>query len=235
MKLALPLSDDAVIPVYDDRNLVADLKKVLRNQLAEQITGGLSRPSKMPSVAWGISAFRCQTGSLLAENPNSTCAFCYARKGRYSFENVQAKLEERYQGLNSELWTPAMIFLINYYCDSYFRWFDSGDFASVSHVLNVNTIAKHTPEIKHWAPSREIKMIREALKKLGVFEKNLVIRPSAPLVDGPPPDFPTTSTVFTVKPQEGSFECPALPQGNKCCRCRACWNPDVKDVGYPLH
>ena len=35
-------------------------------QLEKQI-GTLSNPSKMPSFAWGISAYECMVGSLLAK------------------------------------------------------------------------------------------------------------------------------------------------------------------------
>ena len=76
-----------------------DLQTVSRNRLAEQITGSLSRTQKMPSYSWGILAFRCQIGSILAENPVRSAKKGYARKGRYTFPAVQAKLEERYRGL----------------------------------------------------------------------------------------------------------------------------------------
>jgi hypothetical protein len=110
--------------------LEADLAVVSRNRLAEQITGGLSFTVKMPCPSWGISATRCKVGSVLAAKEGTTCADCYARKGRYAFPKVQAKLEERYRGLFNPLWTPAMVFLVRYYCEAYFRWFDSGDLQS---------------------------------------------------------------------------------------------------------
>ncbi len=51
--------------------------------------GGLSKPSKMPSYGYSLSAFKCKVGSKLREVLNSTCANCYALKGRYIFPNVQ--------------------------------------------------------------------------------------------------------------------------------------------------
>lgn len=114
------------IPLYRG-GLEADLEVVSRRHLAQEITGGLSWPSKMPCPAWGIPATRCRTGSVLARQEGTTCSECYALRGRYTFNSVQAKLEERYQGLFHPLWVPAMIFLIRRHADTHFRWFDSGD------------------------------------------------------------------------------------------------------------
>jgi hypothetical protein len=52
------------------------------------ITGGLSRPSKMPGYAYNLPAIHCKTGSKLAAIPGTTCHGCYALKGRYRFPNV---------------------------------------------------------------------------------------------------------------------------------------------------
>ena len=46
-------------------------------QLEKKI-GTLSNPSKMPAYAWGISAKKCITGSLLAEQEGTICNKCYA-------------------------------------------------------------------------------------------------------------------------------------------------------------
>ena len=36
--------------------------------------GGLSKPSKMPSFGYSLSALKCKVGSKLREVLNSTCA-----------------------------------------------------------------------------------------------------------------------------------------------------------------
>ena len=46
------------------------------------ITGGLSKPSKMPGYAYNLPAIHCKTGSKLAQVPGTTCHGCYALKGR---------------------------------------------------------------------------------------------------------------------------------------------------------
>jgi hypothetical protein len=61
----------------------------------DNITGTLSKPSKMPGFAYGIPAKECQTGAKLREVKGSTCFNCYALKGCYVFPNVQAAQYKR--------------------------------------------------------------------------------------------------------------------------------------------
>jgi hypothetical protein len=218
--------------------MAEDLKAVSRNRLAEKITGGLSITQKMPCPSWGIPATRCKLGSILAQRANTVCGSCYALKGRYRFSHVQQKLEERYRGLFQPLWTPAMVFLIRWYADRYFRWFDSGDLQGESHLRNIRTVAEHTPEIQHWLPTREAAIVRAVRDRIGEFPENLTVRLSGHYVDGPPPDWPTTSTVAREahrETHEGSYACPSRLQGNSCGDCRACWSPEVPQVVYTLH
>ncbi len=215
-----------------------DLDTVSRNRLAERITGGLSLTTKMPCPSWGISAFRCRVGTVLAQKPGSTCADCYARRGRYLFPNVQGKLEQRYAGLRHELWTPAMVFLIRYYCDQYFRWFDSGDLVNEHHLQNINTIAAHTPDVRHWLPSREAAVIRAVRRRIGEFAPNLVVRVSGTMIDGKAPKgFEHVSTVIsgTKKADPDAFLCPSRRQGGVCGDCRMCWEQDKTTIAYALH
>ena len=65
---------------------------------AREITGGLSKPSKMPGPAHNLPAVACKTGAKLVQIPGSVCAGCYALKGRYRFNNVQQALQRRLQG-----------------------------------------------------------------------------------------------------------------------------------------
>ena len=53
------------------------------------ITGGLSKPSKMPGYAYNLPATECKIGSKLVKVPGSVCHGCYALKGRYRFPNVK--------------------------------------------------------------------------------------------------------------------------------------------------
>ena len=95
---------------------------------ARQITGGLSKPSKMPGPAHNLPAWRCITGVKLQKVPGSVCAGCYAMKGRYRFRNVREALERRQQALTEPRWVDAMVTLIT--GEAWFRWHDSGDIQS---------------------------------------------------------------------------------------------------------
>jgi hypothetical protein len=217
------------------------LKDTLRNALyvlvekgmAERITGGLSRPSKMPEWAWGLSAARCKLGSVLAETPSSVCSSCYARKGRYRLTKVKAKLDDHYRGLEHSLWVPAMVLLIRWNVGRYFRWFDSGDIQGPSHLQAICDVARHTSEVLHWLPTQEHDLVREFQ---GCIPDNLVVRLSAHMLDAEPPAWSShTSSVFTQHPASDSHECPAPEQGNVCGACRACWSKQVSHVSYRLH
>jgi hypothetical protein len=230
--LGLPALGTEEVPLYAG-DMEADLRLVARDRLAERITGGLSFPSKMPCPSWGIPATRCRIGALLARTPGSTCQGCYALKGRYRFGAVQARLERRYAGLFHELWTPAMVFLVRYYCGRYFRLFDSGDLQGVNHLRNVVTLARHTPDVQTWLPTRETGVVRAVLREIGAFPANLTVRVSAAMIDGRPPrGYPTTSTVVR---DPGAATCPAPQQEGRCGECRACWDPAVSNVAYAKH
>lgn len=209
-----------------------DLLIVSRNRTAERITGGLSNPGKMPERAWGIPAVRCKMGSLLSASPDSVCASCYAKKGRYSLRQVKTKLEERFAGLDHPLWVPAMVLLIRWYVGRYFRWFDAGDLQSLNHLANIAIVAEHTPEVLHWLPTQEHDIVRQFGEPL---PKNLIVRLSSRTIDGEKANWPHTATVYTQTPPAGAHVCPALDQGNYCGACRACWDADVPHVAYQKH
>lgn len=212
--------------------MIVDLQVVARNRLAETITGGLSFPSKMPCPSWGISAARCRIGSVLAQREGTVCHDCYAMKGTYGFASVQEKLEQRYRGLFHPLWTPAMVFLIRWEAEGYFRWMDSGDLAGVNHLRNVLTVCRQTRDVLHWLPTREYATVRDCADEI---PENLTVRLSAHQIDAEPPSWwPTTSTV-TSGHEPGDGICPAREQENACGECRACWDRDVANVAYRLH
>jgi hypothetical protein len=57
-------------------------------------------------------------------------------------------------------------------------------------------------------------------------------------VDAAPPLYyglpVSTVSSHQRKSLPGTHHCPAARQGNTCGRCRACWNPQVKIVDFPL-
>ena len=207
---------------------------------AELAVGNLSRPSKMPSYAWSISARRCNVGSKLAKVKGSVCEGCYALKGRYMFSNTQDALERRYDAWNSDRakWVDAMIYLMHnkqhIVNAGVFRFFDSGDIQGSAMLDDINTVAWASPTIRFWLPTKEYKLVKNYDKEIA---PNLVIRVSAPTVDKEFSGYTHISTVYNkdnIDTAKGVV-CPASNQGNQCGSCRACWNDKVSEVSYIAH
>ena len=199
----------------------------MKTSEALKLVGGLSKPSKMPGWAYGLPAKECKTGSKLVKVAGSTCEGCYALKGCYVFKVVQEAQYRRLASIKHDLWTGAMALLINSKKSKVFRWHDSGDVQDEAHLIKIFAVCKLTPGTNHWLPTREA-WIKKHLKDC---PDNLVIRFSSPMVDqDAPASWPNTSTVVTA-----GATCPAPTQDNECKDCRACWNPEVKNVAYGQH
>ena len=199
---------------------------------AKEITGGLSSPSKMPGYAYNLPAWRCITGVKLQQVAGSVCAGCYAMKGRYRFRNVKEALERRQQSLGHPQWVEAMTTLVTWYSRKvpWFRWHDSGDLQGAQHLKNIFEVCIRTPQVQHWMPTREVKMLKGIQPE--VVPKNLIIRVSSHMINqGPVKSWPWTSTVI----DKGYHTCPAATQGNECRDCRQCWNRDYSNVSYGKH
>jgi hypothetical protein len=195
----------------------------------KQITGGLSKPSKMPGFSYNLPATKCITGSKLVKIPGSVCSGCYALKGRYRFPNVRDAMQRRLESLDHPLWTQAMATSIIETKTGFFRWHDSGDLQSLDHLKKIFEVCNLTPGIQHWLPTRETSII--ACIQADEVPKNLIIRLSAHKVDGKASTFwPWTSTVVTSEKT-----CPAAEQENKCKDCRACWDRTIPNVAYGKH
>ena len=205
---------------------------------APAIVGGLSAPSKMPGPGFSIPAAVCQVGAQLMKIKGSTCASCYAMKGRYAFDNVQNALYRRLELLRAALTDPAQrgryvaAFEVLLADVPHSRWHDSGDLQSGEHLNLICDIARATPKTRHWLPTRERGILA---RYTGTVPRNLVIRLSAAMVDGAP-SAAWTHTSSVHKATEGlGYVCPSSKQGNVCGACRACWNPKVKNVSYKFH
>ncbi len=209
----------------------------------EQLTGGLSKPSKMPGFAYSLPATRCILGSILAKKKGSVCSGCYALKGRYVFSNVTNAMERRFQAWkNNPDWVRHMIELIGKKYrkktgkDRVFRWHDSGDLQGPKHISDIVEIAYALPDIQFWLPTRENRMVSQWLSCHCEFPPNLLVRVSMQMVGQKMTRSVAAEHIAysTVGSSDG-FACPAPKQGNECGDCRACWDPSVESVDYSLH
>ena len=216
--------------------------KTLKAAVAE--TGRVSKGnSKMPGSTFAIDAFRCNVGSRLAEVEGSTCSRCYARKLQKLRPSVNQGWSANHDkavamiDADPERWAQGMAFQILRLNKPEHRWFDSGDLQSVAMLDAIVMVARMTPNVRHWLPTREAALVRK-WAATGTVPANLTIRLSAPMVDDTPTKAPkgiVTSTVHRKGSEHVGHACPASTQGNQCGDCRACWSTDVPNVSYPLH
>lgn len=204
--------------------------------------GGLSNPSKMPCLGYSFPATRCGVGGKLAKVAGTVCSSCYALKGRYVMPNVAEAMERRFQlwQANPDAWERSMVRLIEHYGErdgGYFRWHDSGDVQSLAHLEQIARIAAATPTVRHWLPTREAGIVSWYLLRHGAFPANLTVRLSDSKIDRPVQVRAgvCASGVHRGDTPNGSAACPAYQQDGFCGDCRACWDPSVPRVSYPLH
>ena len=196
---------------------------------AKEITGSLSKPSKMPGWSYGLPAKECKTGGKLQKVPGSTCYDCYALKGCYVFKVVQDAQYYRLKAIKNRLWVQAMAMQINNKRSKEFRWHDSGDIQDLKHLAKIFKVCKLTPSVDHWLPTREAWV----KKFIPAAPANLNIRFSMPMIDQEAAGgWDNTSTVVTDKTKAN---CPAPNQGNECKDCRACWDKSIKNIAYLAH
>ena len=176
-----------------------------------------------------VKTHECKTGGKLQNVKGSTCYGCYALKGCYVFKVVQDAQYKRLKAIRHPLWVRAMAMQINSKKTKFFRWHDSGDIQDLKHLAKIFEVAKRSPDVQHWLPTREA-WTKEYLKQC---PENLVIRFSMPMVNQPAAEsWPQVSTVVT---DPSAATCPAPNQDNSCKDCRACWSKDVHNVAYLAH
>jgi hypothetical protein len=155
---------------------------------------------------------------------------------------VQAAYRRRLESLDRPLWVQAMAEILNRRASrqTHFRWHDSGDLQSAAHLAAIVAVCELTPDVKHWLPTREYRIVAQHVAEHGSLPANLNVRLSAHMIGGHVPTFPRLSghvTVSTVsaEPMAGAYDCPARFQSNTCGDCRACWDRDTPHVDYHLH
>lgn len=224
----------------------------------------------------------------------AVCQYCYAEGGQYGTAGVQFAQAVTYAWTLSALqdgsFVDVMVHAIenaDYKLDGgkvdknvyepetfpgrFFRWHDSGDIFSPKHLEALVEIARRCPTIHFWAPTRiwattwGVRRVNEIAEGPGGWPPNFALRPSAYVVNDPPPD-PTLlgpgwtagSVVFNpeglVQPltREAAlidWQCPTYALGDDetaSCRnaprpdgqglgCRACWLEKQAVVNYLLH
>jgi hypothetical protein len=210
---------------------------------------------KMPGSTFALSATTCKVGAKLVKVAGSTCSKCYALKLEKLRPSVHQGWLANYEkavaliARNPAQWVAACVFQINRAFlksgQPFHRWFDSGDLQSVEMLSAICDVAKATPTIAHWLPTREAGIVKAYKANGGIIPSNLVVRVSSVMVDdGPMSNHDNTSTVHWKGLPSGHV-CPASSDEHKvmsddgktanCADCRACWSKSVPNISYPLH
>ena len=195
---------------------------------AKEITGSMTRTSKMPGLSYSLPAWECKTGAKLVKVPGSVCAGCYAMKGNYTrYPAIKAAQYKRLASISKPEWVMAMVIQIKR--QKYFRWHDAGDIQSADHLQKIFEVCRLTPDTKHWMPTREAQFLKDI--DPAQVPDNLIIRMSSHMIDQSPVTFwPHTSTVGS-----STRTCPAPDQGGKCGSCRTCWDRKIPNIEYGKH
>ena len=217
---------------------------------ATEITGGgLNQVEKMPEKTYNLPPEECGIGMILADIEGTACSECYALKNLFKLfkKTISPAQYARFESLTNEEWAPAMAYLINRYCEHHFRWHSAGEIQDIIHLQKICHVAELTPQIEHWLPSREYKIILDHENIYGPPPPNLIIRRSGHMIDGGRP-FPLSkripmSAIHRHKqPDPAAYICPAKNQGGHCdgrsrggINCRECWNPNQLLISYPYH
>jgi len=221
---------------------------------AREVTGGIGFTTKT-GFSYGLPArTACNVGCKLAKIEGTTCFGCYATQNNYRYSSVKKAQKNRFNAVKKackdlechDLWVDAMVFLINKETDKnpesmwYFRWHDSGDILNVEHLQLIYKVAKKTPHVKHWIPTKEEATVKEFLKTHRL-PKNMTIRLSAQYIDKPA-DYELNlpkAVVYTRhhEPKNKAHICPSIINHKGCLgnNCRMCWDKRVRTVAYKKH
>jgi hypothetical protein len=166
--------------------------------------------TKMPGSTFSTDPTACHVGRKLHKVAGSVCKSCYAIRLMAWRPNLRVSyprnlaLARAMLAEDVERWARYIAHQIAALAmlsgEPFHRWFDAGDIDSLDMLRGIVRVAELLPEIRFWLPTREVRLVRAYLRNVGQFPSNLVVRISAPMVDGPPlPGWSHTSTVHKAR------------------------------------
>jgi Gene product 88 len=198
----------------------------------------ISVTSKLDGIrSWSLQALDTCPGSVASPGVLvDACKGCYATTGNYNYPNVKAPRLHNWSDWQREEWTDDMVAALD--SDRYFRWFDSGDMASLALAEKILEVMQRTPWCKHWLPTRMAKFpkFRAVLREMRALD-NVSVRFSSDSVLGEYIDGTHGSVIIPTpdKATRGMTVCEAYSRAGKCSGCRACWDKNVNVIAYPAH
>lgn len=234
-ELPLPsLSDLAIVETMTLR----EIREIVR----------LSGNKKMPGASFDLPRSACQTGGDLADVAGTSCSGCYAAHGPISWPNAVALHERNLAALEHPLIVPMLARLFRHESahsgNVHERLHAVGDVQSAEHLAIYVALAIICAELRFWIPTQERAHVRRFERDYGPIEDlapNLTVRVSMPRLDSFPTPAMMATRAFSFV-STGAREipeyvhvCPSERQNGTCGSCRACWDPAVRCVTYPVH
>lgn len=196
----------------------------------------LSKTSKLDGIlSWSLQALETCPGSVAKDGGLvDACKGCYATTGNYNYPNVKLPRALNKEDWQRSEWVNDMLIALD--SSRYFRFFDSGDMYSIDLANKILELCTKATWVKFWIPTRmhkfnKFKQVIDALNAL----PNVVVRLSSDSVTGGLIEGLNTSTIFSGDVPAGVTECQAYQHEGKCNGCRACYDKDVKVIGYKAH
>lgn len=122
----------------------------------------LKKTSKLLGVRvfnFGIPAYKSASGKLTCPMADACVKFCYAKKGAYTWSNVQPAFEKRYQLSKTDDFVNKMSLEITKKKPEYVRVHDSGDYYSKKYLNKWIDIALLFPEVKFYSYTNMVEMM----------------------------------------------------------------------------
>ena len=255
----------------DDGFGMQDIHEMAGSKVGSGGSYPVSWTKKMPGPSFNTPTDFCQAGSEMRDREGTVCQDCNVHyAGRYGLPVVQEAMQRRYDRMmmNPQEWGRAMVSLLPGYSQmmqdenrrmmplgatgyddidgntGYMRWHDAGDLQGPQHLALLSDIARATPNINHWLPTKQFDHIKAYLAAGGEIPKNLTLRASMPDV-GMGAKLPKsiehpqvkTSTVgrSQIDPNYEGYVCPASKAGSGGWvdeECNACWRSDIDNIDY---
>lgn len=198
----------------------------------------LSNTSKLGCKSWSLQAIEtCPAAKDEKGELVPACKGCYATSGAYRFNIVKKVRFDNKQAWQVESFESDFIQALSK--EKFFRWFDSGDMYSLALAEKMYNIMLHTPQVKHWLPTRmhKFKKFHNVLERMQALP-NVNVRLSSDGINGELIQTSlnsTNSTIISANSDYDGFVCPSSLQDGKCKACKACFNKEVKTVAYIGH
>ena len=156
---------------------------------------------------------------------------CYAKKGNWTYKNVQASLKNNYDAFmeNADEYFNYIIKELNNGDVTYkfFRWHSSGDIINLNYLKGIIRVAEACPQTRFLCFTKKFSLVNMYLEFNPNIPENLKIVFSAWDKDfkvNNPHNLPVTYVNFKDADKNPDIPEYAIPCIGKCYECKACWS-----------